>query len=435
MSDLKGPIPLYLFTYNCNKQSIIPDLLGSKILDSFPKELSQVYAFGLQEFCTTLDGCFASQANRELIKYNELFLRALNQKYAVEGAKFQTIAINHTGAIGLIIICPFPSKIQRIRIARAGCGYGKSSLKGGVGVRFSFQPGGKHSHRDHVELSFACVHLSAFEGEFYYNKRNQDLENIIRSLDFGDGFGLFKRGNHTFIFGDMNYRTTQKYQPLSLEAKRLFSLHDQSQIIQEMPYLLNLEYDELTKGMKNGEVLLGFSEARIDFQPTYKFYRFTAIYNDKRCPSWCDRIVYQSSYNPIHSEDGEESHLLRLRKDAVQMKKYWIPSVAKYDCIDSLKTSDHRPVYLDISVPFEPPEPIISPSGYLQILALDESEIISGPTQTYLKPTKYDFFIQNIIRPLSDFTIGYSLWFSTTANGRLMLLAVVLALWFVKYIS
>ncbi|EGW31979.1 uncharacterized protein SPAPADRAFT_138517 [Spathaspora passalidarum NRRL Y-27907] len=438
MSDIRAPIPLYLFTYNCNKQPLVRDSVLSKLIDSFPTDLCQAYVFGLQEFCNTLDGSFSVQANRELIKYNEVFISALNEAFEEDGIKFQTIAINHVGATGLIIISPFPSKFQRIRLASAGVGHGNSSLKGGVGVRVCYHPGGKYSHRDHVELSFACVHLSAFEGEYYYKRRNQDHENIMRSLDFGDGFGLIKRGNHTFILGDMNYRTTSSYTKDSVEAKRLFSLQDQSLLTtNESPYLLHSEYDELTKGMKNGEVLLGFSEGKIEFQPTYKFHINTAIYNDKRSPSWCDRIVYQSSYDSPKDDNGESTPLLRLRRDSTHLRRYWVPFVSKYDCIDSLLMSDHRPVYLHISIPYEPPEPIITPSGYLQIVATENSEfeIVSGPTPVYLKPTKYDFFIQRIIRPLSDYTIGYSLWLSTTSNGRLFLLATILGLWFFIYVS
>ena len=60
--------------------------------------------FALQEFCTILDGSFKASTNQQLIAYNELLQVMLFEEYGTD--HFQTIAINHTGAVGLIIITP-----------------------------------------------------------------------------------------------------------------------------------------------------------------------------------------------------------------------------------------------------------------------------------------------------------------------------------------
>ena len=126
--------------------------------------------------------------------------------------------------------------------------------------------------------------------------------------------------------------------------------------------------------------------------------------------------------------------------------------VGKYDCIDELLLSDHRPVFAHIDIPFAPPKLIISPmSGCLEIvstgLTLDESfsgfeqlqgidnntHIESGPTAIYLKPTKLDLLIHTLVTPFMDTTIGYGLWFGTTSEGRLVLLIFALlcfSLWY-----
>ncbi|KAG7661505.1 uncharacterized protein J8A68_004964 [[Candida] subhashii] len=382
-------------------------------------------------------------ANQHLIEYDCYFLQALNEKYGSSTARFRTIAMHHIGAIGIVVISPYASKFYHIRLAQAGCGYAKSSLKGGVGVRMAYHSeGGNGSYENESEISVAVVHLSAYEGEAYYRTRNDDILTIMRAMDFGDGYGLIKPRGHVFVLGDLNYRTRVDEEGM----KKLLAMSDESSSNGgESAYELNLKFDELTNGMRKGDIFLGFQEAKIEFQPTYKFVHNTAIYNWKRSPSWCDRILYQATY-----EGADRNTLRELNKGEGEAKDPSLPHVSKYHYIDSLMGSDHRPVYLWITVPISPPEPIISSAGYLQIIGTESIELIraeeevelenmdvrntllSGPTSIYLKPTKYDFLIQNIVRPSSDSIIGYGLWFSTTRKGRLTLLAILLVLWFLR---
>lgn len=447
----ESDIPLYLFTYNCNKRVIDANVFKSKVSQSLPPKdnPSHLYVFALQEFCTILDGSFKASANQQLIAYNELLQVMLFEEYGTD--HFQTIAINHTGAVGLIIITPYPLKFQNVRLANTSCGYGYSSMKGGVGVRLRYYPEGKYGDNS-VELSFAGIHLNAYEGEYYYLQRNANLLRIVRSLDFGDGYGLIKPNNHVFILGDLNYRTTKEYKKTSVVAQNLLSLADQhSEVDTEYVNQLFVQYDELHNALKNGEVLFGFSEGKIDFKPSYKYYLNTGIYNSKRCPSWCDRILFLSTYETTGNDDLGLQLLRAKGKDSKQ-KNEGLPVVGKYDCIDELLLSDHRPVFAHIDIPFAPPKLIISPmSGCLEIvstgLTLDESfsgfeqlqgidnntHIESGPTAIYLKPTKLDLLIHTLVTPFMDTTIGYGLWFGTTSEGRLVLLIFALlcfSLWY-----
>ncbi|KAI5964155.1 uncharacterized protein KGF55_002097 [Candida pseudojiufengensis] len=454
-----SPIELYLLTYNCNKQTLRPDLFTSHILEALPDQISSLYVFGFQEFCTILESSFTSEANSKLIKLNELIQSALQEKYQ-NPSSFQTISMNFLGAIGMIMISPFPSKFQKVRTATSSCGYGYSSLKGAVGFRLTYCPEGRFNSTNKVELSFANLHLNAYEGEYYYLKRNKNLYNLIRSLDFGDGYGLIKPKNHIFIMGDLNYRTSQDYKSYSQESQELFSLSEiptnDSKYIKKIESLVD-NYDELKKSMANGGVLQNFSEANITFRPTYKYHINTAIYNTKRSPSWCDRILYVSSYEEI-LDDNLGLRLLKTTGAAdtkyVESLPYYLPKIKTYSSIDSLLLSDHRPVYLNISIPFNPPKSIISPlSGCLQILpsglttstnfddfaqlrTLESStNVVSGPTTVYLIPTKLDGFLNTIVRPIMDLLIGYTLWFGTTTQGRLLLFMIFLLSWSLYYIS
>ncbi|KAI5957782.1 hypothetical protein KGF57_003049 [Candida theae] len=447
------PIPLFLFTYNCNQQDLIPEVFKSKLVSILPDQLSSLYVFGFQEFCSVLDGLFASSASAKLINFNQMLQSALQEKYH-QPTGFSTISSTFIGAIGMIIITPYAAKFKNVRTATTSCGYAYSSLKGGVGARVSYYPEGALDSSDHVELSFATAHLNAYEGEYYYLQRNTNLYNIIRSLNFGDGYGLIKPENHVFILGDLNYRTSQNYTPNDAESQELLSLLDVSAT--DAAYSKRVEelvdkYDELKMSMQNGDVLQNFSEGKITFPPTYKFHLNTAIYNTKRSPSWCDRVVYLSSYEEVGPNTlGQQFPKLTSSSKANhdEIVRQSLPEVKEYNSLDSLLMSDHRPIYLEISVPFSPPQSIISPlSGCMQILpaglkagvllnetsrleALERSSnVVSGPTTLYLKPTTYDNITQNVIRPLSNTIIGYGIWLGGTRQGRLFLLTLIFIVW------
>lgn len=443
-------IPLFLFTYNCNKRELNHDLFIQKVVESFPTDLAALYVFGLEELCPILDGSFHDIAHKHMIRFNEVFLHSLRKKYGHNDHRFQTIAMHHIGATGLIVITPFPLKFHSIKKAQSSCGSGYSSLKGAAGVRLTYAPDGKYANDNSVQLTFANAHLSAYEGEFYYRRRNDNVTTIMRSLDFGDGYGLLKDGSHTFFMGDLNYRTTKNFDPTSDANKRLISLLDQSLVTNESVEELVKDCDELTWAIENGQIFTGFTEACIDFQPTYKYHVNTAVYNSKRSPSWCDRILYQMTYED--SDDEDQVVMLRLRKDSnSQNKRKRLPIIHEYNSIKSLLQSDHQPVFLHITVPFTAPKSIVSSSGYLQILPnenanrhlhhnevnvdglilsrmVDADEPIGGPTQIYMRPTKYDYIIQNYVRLVPDFLIGYGLWFTITRTGRLILLVLALVL-------
>ncbi|RXM92194.1 72 kDa inositol polyphosphate 5-phosphatase [Acipenser ruthenus] len=83
-----------------------------------------------------------------------------------------------------------------------------------------------------------------------------------------------------------------------------------------------LQYDQLSKEMKDGSVFQGFKEAPIQFPPTYKFDVGCDIYDTttkQRTPSYTDRVLYKSR----HKGDIK---------------------VVKYTCCSTIKSSDHRPV-------------------------------------------------------------------------------------------
>ena len=119
------------------------------------------------------------------------------------------------------------------------------------------------------------------------------------------------------------------------------------------------------------------------------------------------------------------SKLIRGSKEKVLLA----PVIHNYNSLDVL-LSDHQPVYLNITVPFHPPEPIVNASGFLQILPSDrESESsLSGPTLVYMRPTALDRLIQRLVRPTVDTTIAATLAGTTQLRGRLAVLGILLVM-------
>lgn len=394
-----------------------------------------------------MDGSFEESSNRHIISLNNLFIEALNEKYCKNNKSdvvFHTIGMEHLGAIGIIMITPYPLKFFKIKLATSSCGYLYSSMKGAAGIRVSYSPNGRHQDKA-CDFTFVNAHLGAYEGEYYYQQRNSQVLQLMRSLSFNDGYGFLKPNSHCFFMGDLNYRTIQKFDKSSTRIGQfveLLSNEEGSEVAEGKIEKLVLEYDELTKARADGEVFTGFSEPCIEFAPTYKYVISTGLYNTKRSPSWCDRILYQSTYR---DETVEEEDLdVEITEDEEGLVR--APVVHSYNSI-KVVLSDHQPVFLQITVPVKAPESILAKNGYLQILPSNKpnlhlfheiedsptdeflaivSEVVSGPTQIYMFPTRVDTIIQQYVRVAVDFVIGYGLYFGTTPRGRLISLAAVL---------
>lgn len=428
-------IPVFLLTLNCAKDSLnAPDFVQNVLL-VLPSTPCDLFVFGFQEMCSILDSSFAELANHRLIDNNRVVLDTLKAKYSSGSVpyNFTTIGLHHVGAIGIIAVTPFPLRFRDCRFATASCGFFLSSLKGGVGLRTRYV---RHDCEP-VDLTFVSAHLAANEGEYYCQRRAADVATIMRALDFGDSYSFVKPRSHAFFMGDLNFRTTTIPNDVAT-TNALLLLHDHSQSDQnsanskdEIEKLFE-RYDELYAARNRGDVFMGFTEPCVTFPPTYKFHPGTAIYTSKRSPLWCDRILFQSTYKSL------------------------FPKIHLYRSLATYMRSDHRPVYLHVTLPLDPPESIIGHNGNLMLLPsavprrhlehsvadlndrlvsgmklqiADLDDAMSGPTSVYLKCTGIDKLQQLFLRRLSDAGIGYGLWFTTTPRGRITLLVIIVLLW------
>ncbi|XP_062073712.1 type I inositol polyphosphate 5-phosphatase 2 [Humulus lupulus] len=212
--------------------------------------------------------------------------------------------------------------INNLKVFPVGTGLmGYMGNKGSVSVSMSLF---------HSRLCFVCSHLTSGQKEGAEQKRNSDVNEIIRRTRFspsvfGDQPLTIPSHDQIFWFGDLNYRLNM----LDHEVRKLVSLKRWDEL---------LKNDQLTKELRRGHVFEGWKEGAIDFPPTYKYEINTDRYvgenpkegEKKRSPAWCDRILWLgkgikqlsyyrseirvSDHRPVSSVFAVEVEVLNQRK-------------------------------------------------------------------------------------------------------------------------
>ncbi|GAA96671.1 uncharacterized protein L969DRAFT_90599 [Mixia osmundae IAM 14324] len=175
---------------------------------------------------------------------------------------------------------------------------------------------------DDTSLCFINMHLAA--GQRHLRQRNKDLVDILEAKSsfaehpvhapyayYGGGSGV-NVFDHEVVWaqGDLNYRIDMRRDAV-LEAIKQGDLE------------ALWAQDQLHKQMKTNQSfrLRAFTEAKISFNPTYKYDPGTDEYDSsekKRIPAWCDRILWRASHK------GQVTPLSYQRHE--------------------VKISDHRPI-------------------------------------------------------------------------------------------
>ncbi|KAK7908118.1 Inositol-1-4-5-trisphosphate 5-phosphatase 1 [Apiospora marii] len=187
------------------------------------------------------------------------------------------------------------SKIKNVEgsVKKTGMS-GIAGNKGAVAIRMEYA---------NTQLCFVTAHLAA--GFANYEERNRDYATINHGLRFQRNRGIDDHDTVVWL-GDFNYR-------IGLSHERAMELVRQ----QDLARLY--DNDQLNLQMVAGLAFPFYSEAKINFMPTYKFDIGTDRYDTSekaRIPAWTDRI---------------------LRKGA-NIKQVAYNSAP-------LRFSDHRPVY------------------------------------------------------------------------------------------
>ncbi|KAJ2893421.1 hypothetical protein IWW38_002867, partial [Coemansia aciculifera] len=258
---------------------------------------------------------------------------------------------------GRIDVAELVSDVQSTSI---GCGImGVVGNKGAVAVRLVYQD---------TPLCFVCSHLA--HDAMQVERRNAQFHDLCKRLQFTAKDGgapsaaadpLVPLSNsrslapfatvfdHSYLLwiGDLNYR-------LAIDTG------DMADIMARGEHQSLLGLDQLRIAMMNKQAFAGFEEAEIRFAPTYKFVLGTSTYDEGRRPAWCDRILW---WTRPGCEGGVRS--------------------ISYDSVDSLVTSDHKPVRSQLELDVWKVNAECRQSVYLEVLReLDHYENECIPTAT-----------------------------------------------------
>lgn len=294
-------------TFNCGKALPYDDVeaLESIIERLIPKKnCNDVYVLGFQELAEIWKGSFKDEIQFILNKIGNCAETLITTLFNVE---FEFVASNFVGTIGEVIIIKKSLSVgQKISIECKRGMFG-SSLKGAAALCLDIEYNGVQD-----AFIFIVCHLAANEGKF--NERIDDYNNILSECD--QAFRMRTLENsHVFFFGDLNFRV----------QKPIYSYPSQEIVAKSLKH-----YEELNILRNEDVVFKGFTEAPINFPPTYK-YRLNPLneYTQKRIPSWCDRIFYKDYQKSIHAT------YTAVTRDSV------------------LAFTDHQPVNLSIQVPHD----------------------------------------------------------------------------------
>lgn len=187
--------------------------------------------------------------------------------------------------------------------------------KGAVAISFQFFG---------TSFLFICSHLPAHEDR--NKERKEQYEKIITELDLPRNLRPLKpryvsndvtaRFDVVFWFGDLNFRVERTYD------ETLAILDGISVSSNPSSFDPLLKMDQLTRGLEDRSLFVGFNEVRpVCFPPTFKHTIDSQEY-DRECqrvPSYTDRIL-------------------------VRTKRPGHVTCSAYDSIRGIQTSDHRPV-------------------------------------------------------------------------------------------
>lgn len=163
---------IYCATWNVNQRVPLADLDLHELLTTTP-DAPDIYAIGLQEVDMTPNTILKSESTPD-VQWIEKFLKAAHPASEYE----ELITVRLVGMM-LTIIVKRSIRNSITKICRSSIGTGKFKLgnKGGVGVSFQLND---------TVLCFVSSHFAAHVNEV--EKRNADYDEIVRKIEFNDGF-------------------------------------------------------------------------------------------------------------------------------------------------------------------------------------------------------------------------------------------------------
>lgn len=287
-----------------------------------------LYVIGLQEVYAAPHRFIRDMASDD--SWSHLFMTTLAPRgyLKVSSIRMQGLLLLFFSKLAHV---PFIRDIQAT-YTRTGI-FGYWGNKGGVSVRLSF-----YGHM----MCFLNCHLAAHMQ--YATERVDEFEYILDTQTFhATKTPSVLDHKLVFWFGDLNFRIQDH------------GMHFLRSCINSQSYNLLWSKDQLTMMKKKEPLLQEFQEGALDFQPTFKFDRFSDIYDSsgkKRKPAWTDRILWRVKPKapPPDQKDEDEDEGLDEKLSQVQTEEEEedeFPLKVKLESYSSnmeYGISDHKPV-------------------------------------------------------------------------------------------
>eukprot|EP00762_Andalucia_godoyi_P000396 ANDGO_03152.mRNA.1 Polyphosphatidylinositol phosphatase INP53 len=249
-----------------------------------------IYAIGTQECERSIEKSFTNESKEV---WERKLLDTFGNGYVPIG--FYTLMAIHIGVFIRADLLKHVAMIEKGHIA-TGLMNGRIGNKGGVGISFRL---------GQTRFLFVASHFAAHQTRI--DDRNQDFQRIA------EFFRVYEQGAHDRVFwcGDLNYRINGNRRAVdSLISKQYLEVL--------------VANDQLRTERLKRSVFQHFSEGMILFRPTYKFdtsVQHIDRYDSskkQRVPAWTDRVLWKTS------------PFIRLEK---------------YASCETMRNSDHRPVF------------------------------------------------------------------------------------------
>lgn len=290
-------ISIFSCTFNVNG-SCYKESITDWIFPEGYKAYDLVFV-GIQEIVELSAGQMVNTDPTNKIFWENKIKKTLT-RYNSEGVPYISLWSGHIGGIALFLYVKETevSNINNVEGAFKKTGFGgMSANKGGIAVSFYYS---------NTEICFVCSHLAA--GLSNVDERHQNYKTIAKGIKFSKNRRI-KDHDAVIWVGDFNFRID-----LPIEQVKY--------LIDKKDYGRLFEFDQLNKQMASGETFPFYDEMEITFSPTYKFDHDSNNYDTsekQRIPAWTDRILHMSRNNIIKQ--------------------------LSYNSVDSIRFSDHRPVY------------------------------------------------------------------------------------------
>ncbi|KUJ06315.1 inositol 5-phosphatase-like protein [Mollisia scopiformis] len=416
-------INIYIVTFNCGRSYIDTEAFASQLFSNLTSsELPDLVVLSLQEIApiphSLIGGSF-------LVPYFIRFNHAV-QKGARKWSDatddlplYDPIAARNLGMTGIMVFAKKQTWTEDIEYAGVGVGLAEMGNKGAAAIRLKYR-----RVSTSVELTFVAAHLAAMEWEV--KRRNEDWKNIVRGLVFSSttkrrsatslaaenrpllsisprDASIYKPTSYLFVAGDLNYRTSSMSPSRSDHKETFPQPHEDDSSPRHYSSLF--EHDQLTQERSANRTLHGLDEAAVTFPPTYKYTSKGPFltpddqlkewnWAKHRWPSWCDRILFLDA--PIWLCSTVPTDVI----------------VHKYSVLPLLPTSDHRPVTLEVTVPF------------CEIPAPGEDEDADDPRIHPPFEIDIDWKSKRERARKLELIAGFAMYFTTTLEGGGVMLAM-----------